>query len=155
MTNDEIRMTNEAGRACGFRHSHRGFTFVEVLAALAFLAILMPVIVSGLTISNRASVVSERSALAVELAENKLNELLLNNAWATGETRGDFGQDWPGYRWELSRDTWDVDSMINLTLDVFFTVQGHEHSVRLSTLVPTTTSSQSQPQTPTQTTPSS
>ena len=46
----------------------RGFTFIEVLAALLFLAILYPAIVGGLTISNRASVISERTAVAAELA---------------------------------------------------------------------------------------
>lgn len=116
-----------------------GFTFIEVLAALIFLAILVPAIVQGLTIANRTSVVSERSAVAGELAENKLNELLLNNAWETAtDTRGDFGTDWPGYRWEMNEATWDqdtVNTMSELTVEVFFSVQGHEHSFRLSTLV--------------------
>ena len=51
----------------------QAFTFVEVFAALVFLAILIPVIVDGLTIANKASVVSERSSIAGELAENKMN----------------------------------------------------------------------------------
>jgi type II secretory pathway pseudopilin PulG len=119
------------------RLGKNGFTFVEVLAALLFLAILVPVVVSGLSIASRASVIAERSTIAGELAENKLNELLIGNAWTTAETRGDFGQDWQGYRWELNQGTWSADSastMTELKLDVFFTVQGREHSVRFSTL---------------------
>lgn len=113
---------------------HNGFTFVEVLAALVFLGILIPVVVSALTVSNRAAVVAERSTIAMQLGENRLSELMLADAWTTAESRGDFGQDWPGYRWELKRQDWQSGAMTELTLDVFFAVQGQEHEVRLTTL---------------------
>jgi Tfp pilus assembly protein PilV len=113
----------------------RGFTFVEVLAAMLFLAILVPAIVAGLSTSNRAAVMAERSAMAAELAEDKMNELLIASAWTTADSRGNFGTDYTGYRWEMSQTTWEMDNMIDLTLEVFFTVQGREHSVSLSTLV--------------------
>jgi type II secretory pathway pseudopilin PulG len=114
--------------------THLGFTFVEILAAMAFLGILIPVVISALTVSNRAAVVAERSTVAVQLGENRLSELMLEDAWTTAESRGDFGQEWPGYRWELKRQDWQSGAMTELTLDVFFVVQGQEHDVRLSTL---------------------
>ena len=129
-----------------------GFTFVEVLAALTFLAILVPTLLGALSVSNRASVMAERSAVAGQLAENKLNELMVDNTWASAESRGDFGNDYPGgYRWELKQGQWDVgtagsstlNGMTELTLDVFFTVQGHEHSIRLATLASQQTTSSS------------
>ena len=131
------------------RHQRgRGFTFIEVLAALLFLAILVPAIVGGLTISNRASVISERSALAAELAENQLNEELIGSNWASAATNaGDFGEGYPGYRWEMTQTTWQGDTtniMTQLTMEVFFPVQGHEHSVRLTTLVNPSTVASSQ-----------
>ena len=46
------------------RGTRHGFTLVEVLAALAFLGILIPVVVSALTVSNRAAVIAERSVIA-------------------------------------------------------------------------------------------
>jgi len=88
-----------------------GFTFVEVLAAMLFLAILVPAILQALTLANRASEVSERSAIAAELASNKLGELTLNDAWSNADAKGDFGNEWPGYRYEVTQATWDVDSM--------------------------------------------
>ena len=122
------------------------FTFVEVFAALVFLAILVPAIVEGLSIANRASVVAERGSVAGELAENKLNEMLAGQAWASGTaTSGDFGTDWPGYRWELSQTTWDQDNvnpMTELSMEVFFPVQGKERSCKLTTLVSGTTQAQ-------------
>ena len=115
------------------------FTFVEVLAALLFLAIVVPTIVQALSLANRASVMAERHALAGELAENKLNELVLDNTWANAPApRGDFGADSPGYRWEMKTANWAADTvnvMTELAVDVYFTVQGHEYSVHLSTLV--------------------
>ena len=111
------------------------FTFVEVLAAMVFLGILMPVVVSALTVANRAAVVAERSTIAAQLGENKLGELMLGNAWSSAGTRGDFGTEWSGYRWQLTKATWEAGAMTELTLDVFFKVQGTEHDARLSTLV--------------------
>ena len=113
----------------------RAFTFAEVLASLAFLAILLPVVIGALTAANRAGVVAERTAIATQLGENKLGEWMLGDAWTTAESRGDFGTDWPGYRWELDRGSWDVDTMTELNLAVYFQVQGREHDVRLTTLV--------------------
>ena len=110
------------------------FTFVEVLAALAFLGALIPVIVSALAISNRAGVISERTMIATQLAENQLNELMVGNAWSSAEARGEFGDDRPGYRWEMTRAAWEAGEMTEVTVAVFFPVQGSEHSVRLSTL---------------------
>jgi Tfp pilus assembly protein PilV len=113
-----------------------GFTFVEVLAALLFLAIVVPTIVEALTIANRASVMSERHALAGEYAENKLNELILDDAWANAPTNsGDFGG---GYHWEMKTVSWTADTvnpMTELAVNVYYTVQGHEYNVHLTTLV--------------------
>ena len=117
------------------RNGKNAFTFVEILASMVFLAILVPAVMEGIALASRMSVISERSSVAAELAENKMGELTMDNAWASGETNGDFGNDWPGYRWEATQSTWDMDAMIALNLDVFFTVQGQERSVRLITLV--------------------
>ncbi|MEA3211984.1 MAG: hypothetical protein QOE70_5041 [Chthoniobacter sp.] len=112
-----------------------GFTFVEILAALAFLGILIPVVISALMVANRAGLVAERTATAVQLGENQLNEMMLGGAWSSGASRGDFGPDRPGYRWQLEKGDWESSEMTELTLAVYFQVQGQEHDVQLSTLV--------------------
>ena len=117
------------------KRSAQAFTFVEVLAAMVFLGILMPVVVSALMVANRAAVVAERSTIAAQLGENKLGELMLGDAWTSAGTRGAFGADMPGYRWQLTKATWEAGAMTELTLEVFFKVQGTEHEARLSTLV--------------------
>jgi type II secretory pathway pseudopilin PulG len=120
---------------------NEAFTFVEVFAALVFLAILVPAIVEGLGIANRTSVVAERGSIAGELAENKMNEILLsstNGTTADTDTRGDFGTDWPGYHWQMTQGTWEQDTvniMSQVSIQVFYPVQGQERSVTLTTLV--------------------
>ena len=96
------------------------FTFVEMLAAMAFLGILIPVVVSALLVSNRAAVVAERSTIAMQLGENRLDEMMLADALDLRGSRGDFGDDRPGYRWELKKADWETSAMTELTLDVFF-----------------------------------
>jgi type II secretory pathway pseudopilin PulG len=110
------------------------FTLVEVLASLAFLGLVIPVVISALLLSSRAGVISERSAIAAELGENQLNTLLLGGAWSSSASAGNFGTDWPDYRWELEKADWENGSMTELRMRVFFTVQGKEHSVLISTL---------------------
>lgn len=118
------------------RMRHRaGFTLVEVLAAMAFLGIVMPVVISALFVSSRAAVVAERSTIAMQLGENKLNEMMLGGAWTSESGRGDFGDQWPGYRWEMSKAAWETSTMTELTLDVFYKVQGAERDLQLTTLV--------------------
>ena len=111
------------------------FTFVEVLAAMAFLGILIPVLVSALHLSSGVGETAERSTIAAQLGENRLNELTLGDAWSSAQSGGDFGTDFPGYRWELKKTDWQTGAMTELVMDVFFTVQGRELDVRLSTLV--------------------
>jgi len=115
--------------------SHGGFTFAELLAAMLFLAILVPVVVEGLTLANRAAVRAERSQVALQLAEKRLQELLLEEQWRSAETGGEWSEEWPGYRWELERGPWSQDDMMELTVRVHFSVQGLEHGVELTTLV--------------------
>jgi Tfp pilus assembly protein PilV len=122
----------------------RGFTLVEVLISMVFLGVLLPIIVSALLLANRVSEVSERETLAAQLGENKLGELMIDNAWSTGEKRGDFGADWTGYRWEAAQANWQGDStMTEFSLNVYYPVQGQEQSIRLTTLVSTALASAS------------
>jgi type II secretory pathway pseudopilin PulG len=124
-------LPNRAGR----RRARLAFTFPEVLAAMVFLAILVPVVIEGLTLANRAATVADRTAIAAQLGENRLNELMFDRLWATAPARGDFGSDWAGYRYELIRGNWPADRMVELTVRVTFEVQGRQHEVRLTTLV--------------------
>jgi type II secretory pathway pseudopilin PulG len=114
----------------------RGFTFVEVLAAMLFMAILVPIIVQGLVIANRAGVVAERKRIASQLADRMLADMMITGDWRNGEQEGDFGEEWPDYSFILETQAWDLDTMRMVTLQVLYHVQGKEYTVSLSTLAP-------------------
>ena len=107
----------------------------EVLAAMVFMAILIPVIGEGVTIANRAAMVARGKALAVELGDSLLNEMIVTDEWRQQARTGGFGDDYPGVRWEFNADGWELDTMQSLNLLVLYEVQGREYSVRLTTLV--------------------
>lgn len=113
------------------------FTFVEILAAMLFMAIVLPALIGGLTLANRASVTAERMSIAGQLAHNQMNDLMATGTWQTSTGKGEFGADYPGYRWEVTQDTWSYDSnntMSEVTMHVYFDVQGVEHEVKLTAL---------------------
>ena len=146
------------------RTSRAAFTLVEILASLLFLAIAVPAIVGALGVASRASEVAERSSVAGNLAENKLNEFLVGNAWqSAAQPSGDFGTDFPNFRWQMTTQTWagntantgttstsalGANTLTELAVEVFYPVQGSEHSVRLTTLVSPPVSSSSSTTTP-------
>jgi type II secretory pathway pseudopilin PulG len=115
-----------------------GFTLAEVLAAMLFMAIVLPAIVEGMAIASRAGVVAQRSREATQLADSLLTEKVVTGEWQDGDQDGDCEPDHPGFHWRLTTGDWSEDVMRLLTIEVTYTVQGRESSVRLSTLVPET-----------------
>ena len=113
------------------------FTLAEILVALVFVAVVVPVAVHGIRVASRVSIAADREFTAVELGESKLADLMLTGDWQHEDSDGDFGDEWPGYRWELVTETWEEDSEVLLTevtLTVFFTVQGRDLEVPLTVL---------------------
>lgn len=114
-----------------------GFTFIEILAAMIFMAILLPAIVQGLTIANRVGVAAERQRVATQLADQVLTISAATEEWRRGAVNGDFGDDYPEYSYEVFDEAWTEDTMTLLTARVYYTVQSREQYVQISTLVDT------------------
>ncbi|MHB8520840.1 MAG: type IV pilus modification PilV family protein [Limisphaerales bacterium] len=121
--------------ATGSRRGQAGFTFAEALAALLFMAIVVPVAMEGLSIANRAGVAAERKSVAVRLADSFLNELVATGNWQASSPSGAFGAQWPGYQWLMRKEPWFQQPIQLLSVEVTYPVQNRSYSVRLSTLV--------------------
>ena len=121
--------------SCGKRRGQTAFTFAEVLAALVFMAVVIPVAMEGIQIANRAGVVAERKAVAARLADGLLHELTLSNSWLSAGQSGIFPAPWQNYRWQLRHENWSQDAMRLLTVEVLFQAQNRQYGVRLSTLM--------------------
>lgn len=110
------------------------FTLAEVLAALLFMAIVIPVAVQGLRIASRAGEVAARKSDAVRVAERILNESIVTTNWNKSFQNGTVQEGDREYRWTLRNENWKEDSMQLLSVEVTFPVQNQDYSLRLSTL---------------------
>ena len=111
------------------------------MAALVFMAIVIPVALEGLSIATRAGEVAARKIDASLVAERILNESLVTTNWTQTVQSGTLRQGIQDFRWTLRNDPWTGDrdqTMIRLlTVDVAFAAQGKDYSVRLSTVANT------------------
>ena len=112
-----------------------GFTLVELLAAMAFMAILIPVVMEAIAISNRAGQVAQRKAIAARVADRVLNEYVANGPQNRGLQRGTVEEGAYKFDWNISVENWREDNMRQVTAQVTYPMQGKEYSVELSTLV--------------------
>jgi type II secretory pathway pseudopilin PulG len=116
------------------RRRAEGFTLAEVLAALLFMAIVIPVAMQGLNIASRAGAVAERKREAARVAERLLNETLVTTNWSQSTQSGVVKEMDREYQWKLRSDRWTESTMQLLTVEVTFPVQGKDYAVQLSTL---------------------
>lgn len=123
-------------RAPAAERARAGFTLAEVLAALLFMAIVIPVAMQGLLIASRAGVVSERKGVAMRLAESKLNELVVTGEWQSTAQDGTLQEGFRSYAWRVEAEPWSEDGVMRLlTVHVTVPVEGRDYDVHVSTLV--------------------
>jgi prepilin-type N-terminal cleavage/methylation domain-containing protein len=117
------------------RAARAGFTLVEVLAALAFMAIVIPVAMEGLRIAHTAGLSGLRKSTATRVAEQVLNEWIAAGQSQTASQRGTLREGELDYRWTVRTEPWNQDTMRLATAEVVYTSQGREFDVRVSTLI--------------------
>jgi len=147
------------------RSSAAAFTLAEVLAALLFMAIVIPVAVDGLHVASQAGEIARRKSEAARVAERILNENIVTTNWNASSQSGTVVEGLREFRWRLDNQVWDQMttnqnaalvsssgqlsggqpavatasanqvSMNLLSVEVTYTVQDKDYSVRLSTLV--------------------
>ena len=111
------------------------FTLVEVLAALVLVGIVLPVAMRGISLATAAASHTARQAKAAALADTKLAEVLLTDAWQDGASEGDFGRDQPDYRWRLDVREWLETQFKEIEVRVEWTEHGADRFVSLTTAV--------------------
>ena len=112
-----------------------GFTFIELLATVVLLTIIMPVAMQTIGLCTRLGGQSRKQIEAASLARTKLTELTASGDWETGAKSGTFGSDWPAYRWTIDVANWTDSVVRQVDVTVQWQAQARERSVTLSTLV--------------------
>jgi type II secretory pathway pseudopilin PulG len=110
------------------------FTLAEVLAAMLFLAIVIPAAVEAMHVASLAGTVATRKGAAARVADRILNESMVLTNWSTGTQQGTVTEGAQEFRWTITRENWPEDAMQLLTAEVKFTAQGRDFAVKLSTL---------------------
>jgi hypothetical protein len=123
----------------GAPNNKRAFTLAEVLAALLFMAIVVPVAMQGLHIASLAGSVAQRKGEAARIGQKILNESLITTNWNQSIQSGTIVEGQRQFRWTLRSDPWTQDPAQNvlrqLSVEVNFTAQNRDYSVKLTTLV--------------------
>ncbi|HZM02678.1 MAG TPA: hypothetical protein VFC44_06615 [Candidatus Saccharimonadales bacterium] len=120
------------------KRARAAFTLAEVLAAMLFMAIVIPVAVQGLRVASLAGEVGQRKMIATRIGNKVLNELkVMGQLQSTGQS-GVVQESGLSYKWSLRSELWTEDTLtpMNLiTLIVAYRAQGKNYDVRLSTLM--------------------
>lgn len=113
----------------------KAFTLAEVLAALLFMAIVIPVALQAMRVAGRAGALAERKREAARVAERILNESVVTTNWNKSALSGTIMEADREYKWQLRTESWtESTDMRLLSVEVDFPVQGEEYSVQMSTL---------------------
>ncbi len=117
-----------------------GFTLVEVLAALALMAVLIPVVVSALRVASLSGEVAKGKDAAARIADRVLNETVVTMPSGSIPFNGIVVENARSYRWTLQQRRWPVmltstSALQVVSVNVSFAAQGRSYDVGLSTLV--------------------
>jgi Tfp pilus assembly protein PilV len=135
VTSDERKMPLFTARHSSRVTHHSAFTLAEVLAALLFLAIVIPTAVEALHVASLSGEVAVRKSAAARVADRVLNENLVTTNWNHGTQSGTTTENGIDYRWTLTSQSWQVQSALSVvTTEVKFSAQGKEYAVTLNTL---------------------
>jgi len=117
------------------RRLRAGFTLAEMLAALAFMSIVIPVAVNAIRVASQAGQVAERRMVAMRIADRVLNEIVVTEQANQGVLSGSIQEGDRAFDWTMESEQWTEDYMTLLSVRVVFQVQGQDYDVLLSTLV--------------------
>jgi len=119
--------------------SRRGFTIVEVLATMALMAVVLPVVMRGLSIAQQTASATKHMHQAASLAQSKLNQLATEAQYSTGTSAaggnqtGDFAPEFPEFHWNSVTTQRDY-GLTELDLSVTWLERTQERSIVVSTL---------------------
>jgi prepilin-type N-terminal cleavage/methylation domain-containing protein len=117
-------------------HSLRAFTLIEILATLALVAIILPVVMAGISLALSTADNSRHQTEAARLAQTKMAELIAAADFQTLEQSGDFAPDLPDYHWNAILSDYDAAlGLKELDVEVYWNSRNRDRSVTLSTLV--------------------
>ena len=90
---------------------NRGFTLLEVMIAVALIAISLTTLLGSQAQSVSYANSAKFETMAALLAQSKMSEITIQHADSLSSDSGDFGDDYPGYAWEATVSDISIEGM--------------------------------------------
>ncbi len=102
------------------RQSSRGFTLIEMIVATIVLAIGVVGASAAFNMATKASSVATDLQTAAMLAQQQLEQTEVNaqGSITPGDSDGEFGNDFPGFKWHQSITSTDYTYLFQVTVTV-------------------------------------
>ena len=81
---------------------NKGFTLLEVIIAVAIIAIALTTLLGSQSQSVSFANSAKFETMAALLAQSKMSEIVIQEADSLSSDSGDFGDDYPGYAWDIT-----------------------------------------------------
>jgi general secretion pathway protein I len=81
---------------------NKGFSLLEVMIAVAIIAIALTTLLGSQSQSVSFANSAKFETMAALLAQSKMSEITTQKANDLTDDSGDFGEDYPGYTWEVT-----------------------------------------------------
>ena len=95
--------------------TNKGFTLLEVMIAVALIAIALTTLLGSQSQSVSFANSAKFETMAALLAQSKMSEIATQEAGAITNDSGDFGDDYPGYRWEVNVNDTAIAGIDNIS----------------------------------------
>ena len=95
--------------------NNKGFTLLEVMIAVALIAIALTTLLGSQAQSVSFANSAKFETMAALLAQSKMSEVAIQNKDALSSGSGDFGDDYPGYAWEVEVSDISIEGVENIS----------------------------------------
>ena len=117
----------------------KGFTLIEILAALLLIGLVLPAVMKGVSIISILASDSDHRYEALDLAETKLAEVLLEESWQGSSSQSgqfdDENDEYEDYEWVMDVSDWDQADVKQVDIFVYWQQRNRQREIQLSTLV--------------------
>ena len=94
---------------------NKGFTLLEVMIAVALIAIALTTLLGSQSQSVSFANSAKFETMAALLAQSKMSEITVQGHDELTNDSGDFGDDYPGYAWEVNVSDIVIPGMDNIS----------------------------------------